>query len=106
MELITKVLELCEDLDEQVHNMAKFGLEEANAEHNYRILRQQETLTEQTAGTPATLIKLIVDGKTADARFERDKARVFYKTALERINATKTQINTYKEQIEREYQNE
>ena len=104
--LINTVLELCDDLNDQVHAMAKYGLEEANAEHDYRIERMQETLIEQDKGTPATLIKPIVDGKTADARFKRDKARVFYRTAIEKINATKKQIDTYKEEIQREWTNE
>lgn len=103
--LIKTILELCDDLNDHVHKMATYGLEEANAEHDYRIERMQQTLKEQEKGTPATLIKAIVDGKTADTRFKRDKARVFYKTAQEKINATKKQIDTYNDEVKREWNN-
>ena len=103
MNLIEKVFELCEQAHKFVRDMAKYGISEATAEREYRKLRSQWTLRLRSEGVPATLIKDIVDGETADARFKRDTARVYYKTAQEKINVIKKETDTVNEQIRREY---
>lgn len=92
-------------LSQAVKDMVKYGKAKSQAEHDYRVAVQHETLKQREKGTPATLIEKIVNGITADLRLERDIQEVYYKTAQEKINAIKKQIEVMNEQIKREWSN-
>lgn len=95
--------ELCKALDVAIHQMAKYGKDKADAEHTYRIAYQQEVLKLRDEGMPATLIEKVANGITADLRQKRDIADVFYKTAQEKINGIKKQIEVINDEVNREW---
>lgn len=103
MSLVEDVNRLCQDLQSAVTEMAKYGKKKSDAEHDYRIAVEQETLKERDEGTPVTLIEKIVNGKTADLRRERDINEAYWRTSMEKIQAIKKQIDTYNLQIDKEW---
>lgn len=102
MSLVEDVNRLCQDLNHAVKEIEKFGRLKSEAEHDYRIAVEQETLKERDEGTPVTLIEKIVNGKTAKARLKRDINEAYYKTSFEKVQAIKKQIDTYNLQIQKE----
>lgn len=106
LDLVRRLFNILDDLlPRGVHQIAKYGVEYAKRENEYRILVKQETLKAQTAGTPATLIRDIVRGTdcVANAKFERDKADALYKAAQESVNINKLTAKILEEQIKREW---
>lgn len=106
LDLIRRLFDLLDNLlPRGVHQIAKYGVEYAKREKEYRVLVKQETLKAQTAGTPATLIRDIVRGSenVANAKFERDKADALYKAAQESVNINKLTAKILEEQIKREW---
>lgn len=102
-DLMQRIEGLTAELHNTVKQMARHGKDRSEAEHDYRIAVQQETLKLRDEGVPATLIEKIVNGITADKRQERDIQDVFYKTAQEKINALKKEIEVTNDQINREW---
>lgn len=104
-DLVNKIEELTEELDQAIKNYAKFGADKAAKERDYKITLRQEALRLRAAGESVTFIGNIVYGedKVAAKRFERDKAVVFYEAQAEKINALKLEIRIINEQIAREW---
>lgn len=70
------------------------GLELAEAEREYRIELAKRILIERHKKVPVTIISDICRGdkNIAGLKFDRDSKEVLYKSANERINATKLEI--------------
>lgn len=106
LDLMRRLFDLLDNmLPNGVHQIAKYGVEYAKREKEYRVLVKQETLKAQTTGTPATLIRDIVRGSenVANAKLERDKADALYKAAQESVNINKLTAKILEEQIKREW---
>lgn len=106
MDLIRKVFELQDQLSEEVRTMHKYGIEYAKAKREFLISMAEAELKLRDEGVPATLVKDIAKGQTANKRFSMDAAEVVYNTAQESINATKLAIKMMNDQIKREWGND
>ncbi|MBU5424993.1 hypothetical protein KQI41_01105 [Tissierella pigra] len=80
----------------------KRGQELAKAERDYRIALAKKILIERDNKVPVTIISDICRGDTeiAELKFNRDALEVLYKSAGERINATKLEIRIVEGQME------
>lgn len=103
LKAINDINELQKRMDDGIKIMGNLGRKYAQAEREYRIAEMQETLKQKDAGTPATLIRPIVKGLIADAKFKRDEAEALWKTAQENVNSIKIQIKVLDNQIGREW---
>lgn len=81
------------------------GLDYAEKEKLYRIAKAQKILQLKADGVPATTTLDLAkgDSKVALLCFDRDKAEVLYKSALEAINVYKIQVRVLQEDIRREW---
>lgn len=108
LDMVQRLRDLLDNLlPKGVHQIAKYGVEHAEYERQYRKLVKQETLKAQADGIPATLIRDIVRGTdcVADARFESDKADALYKAAQESVNINKLTAKILQEQMKQEWGN-
>ncbi len=78
------------------------GKELAAAERDYRIALAKEILIQRDSKVPVTIISDICRGKEeiADLKFKRETLEVLYKSAGERINATKLEIRIVEGQMD------
>lgn len=78
------------------------GKELAIAERDYRIALAKQILIERDNKVPVTIISDICRGKEdiAELKFKRETLEVLYKSAGERINATKLEIRIVEGQID------
>ena len=78
------------------------GKELAVAERDYRIALAKQILIERDNKVPVTIISDICRGKEdiADLKFKRETLEVLYKSAGERINATKLEIRIVEGQMD------
>lgn len=104
MELVRKMFELQNQLREEVKTMHKYGIEYAKAKREFLVVLAETEVKLRDSGVPATLVKDIAKGQTADERFKMDAAEVIYSTAQESINATKLSIKMINDQIRREWE--
>ena len=91
--------------DERIHQLAKWGRQKAQTEHDYKIELTQEVFKLKEQGIAATLITLIVHGQpnVAKKRLDRDIAEAMYESAMESINVLKIQIRVLENQVSREW---
>lgn len=80
------------------------GQEKALAEAEYRKALAKKILEERTQGTPVTIINDICRGdeEIAKLKLNRDIAETLYETALQKIYATKLEIDIVSKQMEAE----
>ena len=78
------------------------GTDLAQAEQDYRIALAKEILTQRANKIPVTIVNDIARGKEdiAKLKFQRDSLEVIYKSANEKINATKLEIRIVENQME------
>lgn len=78
------------------------GTDLAQAEQAYRIALAKEILTQRANKIPVTIVNDIARGKEdiAKLKFQRDSLEVIYKSANEKINATKLEIRIVENQME------
>ena len=85
--------------------MAKYGIEYAAAESEYKVSLAQTALKLKDGGMGATMLNLVIYGTkpVPELRLKRDTAEVMYKTAQENIQSIKLQLRLVEAQIEREW---
>ena len=105
MDLFNELNELCKKLSHSIKLMAKYGIERAEAERDYKICLRQWAMKLKEEKTAVTLIKEVIKGipEVADKRFKRDVADVMYKTSQENINVQKIQTRVIETQLKLEY---
>ena len=104
-DLVTEIGNKSRMLDVAIAELKKRGQKYAEVEKAYRIALARRILEEREKGTPVTIISDICRGSTqiAGLRFERDCAKVVYKSAMEAINSMKLQIRLMDSQLDREW---
>lgn len=103
LKAINEMSELQARLEKAVKQMRAWGVDHAEKDRAYKVALMQEILKLREEEFPATLIIQIAHGKVADARFERNKAEVMYKSSIENVNALKLQMRILDNQIAREW---
>ena len=85
--------------------MHELGIKKAEAEREYRILKQKRMLYERHKGTPVTIIQDVVKGSqdVADLLFARECTVSEYDANYEAILYWKLRVNTIRDQIKREW---
>lgn len=81
-------------LDSALQTFRYNGIEKAEAERNYRILKSKKILEYKQAGYPVTLIIDIVRGldEVAELAMKRDIAESIYSANKEAINVKKIEL--------------
>ena len=102
-DLTEDIRRLSAELDDAVEAMGHYGKEMADAEHDYRLKLMEEILVLRDAGTPATLIRDIAKGRSAEQLRERDFKRAYYKVAEETVNTIKLKLRLLEGQAAREW---
>lgn len=92
-------------LDEAQSDFKAAGNKLAKAEVAYQIAKNKRALELKNAGQPATIIQLTIKGDkdVAPKLLERECAQVDYDTSKELVNVLKKRIDTYREQLSREW---
>lgn len=100
-DLINEIQYLRGTLNLAVNKLKERGTKKAEAEKIYRIALAAEILKHRDNKVPVTIIADICRGdeKIADLKFKRDVAETLYKTAEEKINATKLEIRIVENQL-------
>ena len=96
------------ELNRAIKEAKERGESMAMAEKEYRIALAKEMLIQRDNKVPVTIISDICRGKEniAKLKFNRDTAEVLYKSANERIQATKLEIRIIENQMEAERRGE
>src|SRR5690625_2804528 len=95
MEVVKSVEQLrkaTERLSEATREVFRLAADRAKTEREYRIELQKEILILRSEGVQATLIPDIARGKTADLKFERDKAMEMHRSAMQSIQAEERRV--------------
>lgn len=98
MEVVKSVEQLrkaTERLSEATKEVFRLASQRAEAERVYRMELQKEIMRLRAEGMPATLIVDVAKGKTADLKFERDKAREMHRSAMHSIQALQVEIQSW-----------
>lgn len=92
-------------LDASIRQLRKSGTEYAKNERDYKVLLRSECLRLREEGMAIGLIELTVYGipSVAEARFQRDIAKVVYDANQEAIASLKLQMRLVENQIQREW---
>lgn len=101
-DLYNEIQKLRNELNLAIEFAKKRGQDLAKAERDYRVALSQKILIERDNKVPVTIISDICRGdkEIADFKFNRDTQEVLYKSAGERINATKLEIRIVESQME------
>jgi len=93
-----------EELNLAIEKAKERGQEMALAEKEYRVALAKEILIKRSDKVPVTIISDICRGKEniAELKFNRDTAEILYKSANERIQATKLELRIIENQMEAE----
>ena len=107
-DLIIELQELRKTLNLAIEKLKERGYKKAQAEQNYRIALAKEILLQRDAGMPVTIISDICRGKEeiAKLKLERDIAETLYETALQKIYATKIELQIVENQLNAERKGE
>lgn len=100
-DLIIEIQKLRSTLNLAVNKLRERGQGKAEAEKAYRIALATEILKHRDNKVPVTIIADICRGdeRIAELKFKRDVAETLYKTAEEKINATKLEIRIVENQL-------
>ena len=92
-------------LDQAVKELRSRGNELAEAEREYKVALAKAILEERSKGTPVTIMGDLCRGRAdiATLRFQRDCAKVLYRSALEYIQTVKLELKLLENQICREW---
>ncbi len=92
------------ELNRAIKEAREWGEGMAEAERKYRIALAKEMLIQRDKKVPVTIISDICRGKKniAELKFNRDTAEILYKSANERIQATKLELRIIENQMEAE----
>lgn len=105
MDLYSEIQMKLQEADQRIKQLAKWGRQKAQTEHDYKIELTQEVFRLKQGGHPATLIQLIAYGQpnVAKKRLDRDIADSMWQSCLESINVGKIHIRILENQLQREY---
>ena len=100
--------ELMEQLDaaeQGVSEIRETGCQYARNRQAYEIAKARATLAEREKGTPATIIRDVVQGyeDVSEARMLKDCSEALYKAAQEAVNVAKLKVRIIDAQIAREW---
>lgn len=106
-DLYTELTSKTQQLDACIKMLRKNGTAWAKAERDYKLLLRTECLKLRDEGMAIGLIDKICYGipSVADARFERDCAKVVYSANNDAVQSLKLQMRLIEAQIEREWGN-
>lgn len=92
-------------LDASIKQLRKNGTEYAQKERDYKVLLRTECLKLKEEGMAIGMIDKTCYGipSVAEARFQRDIAKVVYEANQEAIQAVKLQMRLIESQIQREW---
>ncbi len=92
------------ELNKAIELARQRGEEMALAEKEYRKELSKEILIQRNNKVPVTIISDICRGKEniAELKFDRDATEVLYRSANERIQATKLELRLIENQMEAE----
>ena len=92
-------------LDASIKQLRKNGTEYAQKERDYKVLLRTECLKLKEEGMAIGMIDKTCYGipSVAEARFQRDIAKVVYEANQEAIQAIKLQMRLIESQIQREW---
>lgn len=104
-DLMIELNQLRDTLSVAIKELKKRGKDKAKAEQEYRVALAKEILLQRDDGQPVTIVSDICRGKEeiAKLKFERDFSETLYETCLQKIYATKVELNIIEKQIEREW---
>jgi hypothetical protein len=104
-DLMNDLNDLSIELPRAISRFESRGREQAQTEHDYKVVLSQEALKLRADGMPVTLIDKVVYGVevVADKRLKRDIADALYNAERENINSIKLQIRILDNQISREW---
>jgi len=107
-DLIIQINKLRRTLNYAIAELRERGENKAKAEQNYRVALAKEILLQRDAGMPVTIISDICRGKEeiAKLKLERDIAETLYETALQKIYATKIELQIVENQLNAERKGE
>ena len=105
MELYEELDSKKKQLDASIKQLRKNGTEYAEAERDYKVLLRTECLKLKDEGMAIGMIDKTCYGipSVAEARFQRDIAKVVYEANQEAIQAIKLQMRLIESQIQREW---
>ena len=100
--LITEIQRLREELNNTIISLQRAGYEKAKAEYTYRVALAKELLILRDKGLPATLTNDVARGNEniAKLKFNRDVAETNYDATLEKLRATKIELDIVERQME------
>lgn len=96
MELIAitqEIIETAHRLQRASKEIFHLGKEKAESERAYRRALMMEIMRLKADKLPATLISDVARGNVADLLFERDRAEVQFKAAMESMSALKSTLS-------------
>lgn len=107
-DLIIEIQNLRRTLNKAVYELRVRGQAKAEAERDYRVALATEILKHRDNKVPVTIINDICRGdkNIAELKLNRDIAETLYKTAEEKINATKLEIRIVENQLAAERRGE
>lgn len=92
-EITKEMYEVSKRLDQATRVIYKMAQERAETERVYRMNLAKEITRLRVEGTSVTLIPDMSRGNTADLKFERDLADGRYRSAIESLEALKSQLS-------------
>lgn len=105
MDLYEELQSKTRQLDASIKQLRKNGTEYAQKERDYKVLLRTECLKLKEEGMAIGMIDKTCYGipSVAEARFQRDIAKVVYEANQEAIQAIKLQMRLIESQIQREW---
>lgn len=105
MDLYEELQAKTRQLDASIKHLRKNGTEYAQKERDYKVLLRTECLKLKEEGMAIGMIDKTCYGipSVAEARFQRDIAKVVYEANQEAIQAIKLQMRLIESQIQREW---
>ena len=105
MELYEELQAKTRQLDASIKQLRRNGTEYAQKERDYKVLLRTECLKLKEEGMAIGMIDKTCYGipSVAEARFQRDIAKVVYEANQEAIQAVKLQMRLIESQIQREW---
>jgi len=107
-DLQNEMIGLRETLNKAIEELKKRGINKAQAEKDYRVALCKEILKQRDAGMPVSIISDICRGneEIAKLKFNRDVSESLYESCLQKIYATKLEMDIVAEEMKAERKGE
>lgn len=93
IQLNKEIYDVAQRLQKAAAEIYKLSHKRAMTERTYRLHLAQEIVKLRAEGTPATIINDLARGSVADDKFQRDLAEGQYRSAIEAMEALKSQLS-------------